>query len=491
MANNGHKGEMDLDKVKVAAQNLDEVLILCRKSQDLAIDSPFGPLNTFDPPMGKSYDNEISTGVSAIYSFLESLKSAIDVLIDTANYDGEEEKAKDDTKVESQSAGGGSNSGGGGGSSSSGGKDTTTPTEDVPIVLPEDVITPTEEDGMGKSLTDALNLKDMVSSEIEKMSLEDSSKITDGLINLAKAKSVPLDTFILDTENVPEIRKLLLAAPFSDGLKENLTSASDAVIQAVALSIVLGEPPEAYGLNTLNLGVIYSMLSQVAEDNGISIDQLFNYSESGLLSNTLSSLDSFCTAAESWNKLDAEAVQSNLLKLYDGNEVEKIPTTVVETARDFVDYLSEETDIYYEDLLRDKDYASSLKTGVTELAKSIKTVAGYANCDGKNGTANLKTLFSGERPSTLSMDSTEVGAFKTDIDTLAKANNTTSETLLTDAKYADSVRDYIEKSSNCEGIGGIFRKSESSVLQNVARNIYNSKEDNFLSSKVSSLFKTE
>ena len=235
-----------------------------------------------------------------------------------------------------------------------------------------------------------------------------------------------------------------------------------------------GQSPDVVELNPLNLGIVYRYLSKFAAQNGISVEALLNNSKnSELLKTALGNFDNVVDWIKGWEEKPSQDVQKDLLKLYNGDEVADVPQENLDVVKSFVDYISEETDIHYEDLLNDTTYADTLKDAAVQFGKTAVFFSATAHFTTAGMMENASQMFNGTNYKAYGMTKSEVKSFKKEMEKLAKERNTTTDELLTESKYADDVKEALKKSKSAEGVGRIFKNAKSKVSQNVARNLYN------------------
>ena len=289
-------------------------------------------------------------------------------------------------------------------------------------------------------------------------------------VKVTYGKNCPAKDIVhVEYTNAPVVQYGLFADKIISGLNpsldRNITSTS-------------GETNYVEGLNPTNLGGIYSYLTLVAQNNNISVEDLLNDPKnSEILKGALSDYEEVGELLLSIDDLSPENYQKQLNDMYNGNLYEgqnKVMTaSSIDIIKSYVDHISQESGIKVEDLLTNTDYASALKEGTQEFAKASSFMGVQATNCGKDGNPVVSNLFNGKNQAALGMTSDEVNSFKAEVDALASSNGVDSNTLLTDSKYADSVSELVNKSGNTVGIGSMFGKCESSKMQNVANNIYN------------------
>lgn len=315
-------------------------------------------------------------------------------------------------------------------------------------------------------------INDNIATEMSKLSLNDLDGVVDSLKDMSTKKGKGIDEILLDEKLAEELKALLLASQYiPDELKELLTSSDSQVVRQTFSDIMNGKYPEVFDLNPLNVGITYRYLCQIAESKGITIEELLADAE--MLKEAVSGFGDAVDVIKTWSELPAEECQQELLKIYDGNEIADKKPAAIQIVRTFVDYVSEATEINQEELLTDTNYAEILKTAAEEFGKTSVLVDATASYSDNGVKEVIGNLFNGKNAGALGMTKDEVKAFKTEIDTLAQSKGVTADKLLSDSQYADDVKDALGKSENAKEIGTIFAQRESTVSQNVVKNLYN------------------
>lgn len=392
-----------------------------------------------------SYLNEFRSSVDEIVLFSEAQESAFRIFVEPPEDDEDE---TEESPISSDPP-----TGGGGNNNDDSSEDTISPVVTPPVEIPVSELIP---------LT---TLEDVSVSQID--------GIVDSLIDLAG--DTPVDEFVSEQASADKIKEALLASPYiPDDLKKLLQEADSELVRQTIQALMNGEMPEVFALNPLNIGIVYSYLSKIASDNGITIEQLLNdpqYSE--LLKTHLAGFEDVVDLIKSWKDLSAEEFQANLLSIYDGDGIGDMKDSTVNIMRTFVDYIASATEIPAEELLLDVKYADILKNATEQFAKTsvFMGATSHYSADGMQNV--VSSLVDGTNAAALGMDEREVANFKSEIDALAKEKGVTSESLLSDSKYADDVKNALASSENAKEVGLIYAKSESLVSQNVAKNLYN------------------
>lgn len=313
-------------------------------------------------------------------------------------------------------------------------------------------------------------------SKLEDLKLSELDDVVGGLQALAEEKNQKLDEYAYDLENAAAIKKYLLESKhIPQEFKDLIKDADDQTVRALLEQILKGERPEIFSLNNVNLGIIYKYLLDVAQANGISVEELLSDPKhSKLLQETLGKFENVVELFKGLEDASAVEFQRKLLEMYDGNaDSSKIDQESIRIVRSIVDFISGETEIYYEELLTDQNYAETLKKGVMDFAKSALFVSTASKYTDEGMRTTMSNLFNGKNLKAFGMDENKVNEFKKEIDSKAREANTTAKDLLTDSKYEEQAKEALQDSKAAKGVGSIFKEDKGSVSQKVANTIYN------------------
>lgn len=413
---------------------------------------PFGALESVNPDLGTNFNTELNNSLVEIYSFLnDKVAPAL----------SEYFKPDDGVPGEDVVVGGGGYGGNGGNggngdsgeSGGSGGSDDSNSNQQVSVNL----VSPVD------------------AGPINEMKLDEIDGTVEALIALSGDQA--LDSFVESDVNADKIKQLLLDSPnIPQEFKDQIKDADSKAVRRFIEDMLKGKYPEAFGLNAVNLSIMYRYLEQIASDNGITVDQLINDLEySDLLKEVL---ERFGNVTELFNelvKLAPQDFQTIMLKIYDGDGTSELPQEDTDIVRNFVDYVSSETDIPYEELLTDTEYANDLRDAAASFGKTSSFFKATSKFSDEGRRNNINNLYNGSNYKAYGMTMNEADQLKKELDSAAKANNTTTDKFLSESQYADKVREVIDSSESCEGVGSIYKNEQSSVVQNVAKNIYNTK----------------
>lgn len=464
--NSLEQGRGACDVLKSAAQKVDAA----RQSASTS----FQALSQINPDLGATFISELNNSLNDIYEFLNNkLFPAAE-----AYFQSDDDVTPDDPGGNDNNRGGGRSGGNSGGSGAESAVDDSgesnvtqvTPGENEVPVVPVDP-TPTEDN----SVVAAVNIEEIDTSSLTEMQLNDLNSLVDNVVDLAKQDNKKLDELLESDVNSDKIKQMLLESPYvPQEFKAIITDLDSSIVRLLLDYILKGNSPEVFDLNTLNLGIVYSLLGDVAKQNGISVQDLMTKPEySQLLRDTLSEYDAVVDLIEGWEELSPEDFQEQLRTFYFGDEVSsEFPDQDITVTREYVDYLAEACDVYYEDFLNDKSYAETLKEGAKEFGKSLTFFKASSFFTDQGMRNNVIKMFDGTNYKAFGMTKDNVESFRKEIDSLAKTNNTTSSNVLTNSQYADQVKDALMKSDSAKGVGFIYKNSESSVSQSVAKNIY-------------------
>lgn len=415
--------------------------------------NPFNPLCSINPDLASTYLTEYINSLTEVYSFAEKINTALTQYI---------------SQIKQNEDGEGDNPIGGGdpptGTPPGGDDDPTTPPDTeiptTPVVPP---------------VTDGTQINPEIVDETEELNLTQIAGVVGSLIDMSDEKGKGIDEILADPTLADDVKNMLLNSPYlTDELKELLTNADSETVRQTLQAIMKGEKPEVFDLNPLNVGIVYAYLMQVAGENGITVEQLLNdpqYAE--LLKTTLGGFGDVVELIKSWEELSAEEYQAQLLKVYDGDGIGDLKPTAVNIVRTFVDYVSEATEIGAEELLTDSKYGEILKTATQQFAKTGVFMNAASHYSTGGMAEVVGGILTGENPGALGMTDEEVTGFKGEIDALAQEKGVTSEELLSNSSYAEDVKQALASSENAAEVGTIYSKSEPTVSQNVAKNLYN------------------
>ena len=219
----------------------------------------------------------------------------------------------------------------------------------------------------------AVNLSDINTTPLTESQLSDLNGLVDEIIELTKQKNSALDTFVETDVNSDLIKEMLLASPHvPEEFKAVIKDLDSSAVRLLLESILKGSSPEIFELNTLNLGVTLTYLADIADQNGITIqDLLENEKYSSLLKSSLTEFDDVVELIKGWEDQTPEEFQKQMKQFYFGDVSTEFPDQDILVTRTFVDYLADASNAYYEDLLDDTSYASVLKDGALELGKAL------------------------------------------------------------------------------------------------------------------------
>ena len=433
--------------------------------------SCLAPLTQVTPDLGSHFINELTSSLTDIYAFLN------DILYGTAEAY---------FRPEDDADGGSGNGNYGKGNSSGSGEEAipaapvdpvievpdTTPIDKIPDTIPD--TEPEPESGIQEII-----LEEIDTTELEQLSLDDLYGVIDELVELVNVSKKTLDE-ILDTDEYSDkIKETLLNSPYlSKEFKDVILDLDSSAVRVLLKCILKGKLPEIFDLNTLNVGIVYSILESTANEYGVLINELLTNSKyTSILKDKLASFGSVVEIIKGWEELSDEDFQVQLKAFYLGDVSEEFPTSDILTTRAYVDYLADACDVSYEDLINDSSYASTLKEGAVQFGKALTFFNAQSFFSDEAARQTVNGVFNGTNYKVYGMTEESIEDFRKEMDSLASANDTTTEKLLSDSKYADMVKDALQSSDSATGVGMIYRNSSSSMSQTVAKNLYNTNFD--------------
>ncbi len=324
--------------------------------------------------LDSSCSGKFSSGFSSLYfatGYINEIEKSIREILSKSTQQAANFKALVDSISPAIIPDDGGNGGGGGGDGSGGGGGGTTPGV-IPVPAPtvEEI-----EDG-----------KAVCSQYFEGLKLSELDGFVGELVKLAELKNVSLDQLLADDKYSDLIKALLLESPnVPDDLKEILLDFNSSIVREIIAAMMRGEMPDVFMLNELNLEAINNYLSLVAEENGITLDQLLNEKEyASLLKDKLAGMDEAAKLFGGLEDVSAEEVQSVLLDLYTGDTDESLLDNEMPLARSFIDNITEKTEILYEDLLTSPDYSDTVKEAIVGFGKAVSFFGAVSNFSQEN-----------------------------------------------------------------------------------------------------------
>lgn len=419
--------------------------------------NPFSAMTDFNPSIGKSYIEELKNSMEELLFESRKMAAATRAYAVQTNTDDGSDPWSSDGTTGGGGGGGGSNGGGG----STGGSNNTPQTPNTPTQTKE-----------VEKIIDSVD-----TTSLENLKLAELDNVVGILRDMSKNAGKGIDEILADDKYNDDIKKLLLASQYiPDNLKKILTDNDSIVSRVLFNKIMNGEYPEVFDLNPLNMGIIYKYLTDVANKNNIGIDELLsNEKNAELLKDTLSQFEDVKDILIGWDDLSAEEYQSKLLDVYDGNGVGDKKVSSIEILRTFVGYIDDESNVSSEELLTQTQYADTMKKAAQEFGKSSSFVSTLTKYSTKGMNDVLTSLYNGTNTKALGMDSSKVAGFKQEVDSFAKSNGISTESLLTNSSYADKAKECLASSKNASGVGSIYKNVGSNISQNVMKNIYNTK----------------
>lgn len=185
--------------------------------------------------------------------------------------------------------------------------------------------------------------------QYKNMSMSDLYNVVAEISKIADENNTTLEKILSQDEYTLQIHNTLLTSPnIPSDLKELIEVGDTSISQVILANILAGNIKEVIGFNDNITNTVKTYLSKVAESNNITIEELLqdtNYSET--LKNTLTSFDSIPNQLESIK----ENIDSSLLDIYDGNQVENMTTEEVSIIREFIEIQAESNNTSAEEML--------------------------------------------------------------------------------------------------------------------------------------------
>ncbi len=336
--------------------------------------------------LAQGYINEIEESISEMESFSKKEYDAFKAYIEEMKPKAEEPEIaeKEDTHGEEDADGVVS----GGAGSTNGGK----------AVKKEGGTDHAKDVDVGrKPKKDIDKQKTEIPEWFDDSTLSQLNLLTVELVSMAKAKGISLEELLYNEKYYSEIKNILLASPnVSSETKKLIQGMTDAQFAAFFKDILKNRYYDMFKLNNLNVSIINNYLEKLAQEKGITVEELLTNSKyANELKGALSHLDEASKLYGGWEDLPAEDVQSNLLSLYTGDVESGVSTTGIEVSRSLVDCISEASEIPYDELLTDTAYAEALKEATMDLGKTAEFFDLLSNFSNDSIKGKINDVFMG------------------------------------------------------------------------------------------------
>lgn len=240
------------------------------------------------------------------------------------------------------------------------------------------------EDAVDKPPTDPVE-----PSDIESLPINDLRNISDSLYDILQ--DTTLENYLNDTKNHEDLKKLLEALPLSETLKQQLSNMEAKDLADLLKDIYTGNRMDLVTLSDNSKNVLHNYLSEVAANNGITLNDLLTNSKyADLLKAELGKLDGIDNYLESLLTQDSTTIQQNLLYVYNGNLPENINEDTMNIIRILSDQMAEEKNISVEELYTNTEYSDFIKERITDMEHTTS----FMKVLSKTESANTQTVTS-------------------------------------------------------------------------------------------------
>lgn len=247
---------------------------------------------------------------------------------------------------------------------------------------------------IGSSNSTSTNLVDNADKQLdayENMSMSDLKEVLSTLVSTASACGADLTALINDSKYSDKIKEALLNnVNINKDLKELYEVADPNVTQKLLNSIVNGSQEKVVGLDNETILAMKKYLSMIANDNGITFDELIGnqeYSEK-----VKAALKDFGAVSSYVSQLNGENIQESFGNVYDGNSVGDQSTGVINSIRSYISAVSDNNNVPSEELLFNKNNNDLLNSGINNLCKSSLYADTISYCNSSNILGILNTL---------------------------------------------------------------------------------------------------
>lgn len=241
-----------------------------------------------------------------------------------------------------------------------------------------------ENQGEGKD-----NFKEQ-NAYLSDISLSDLQNIVDMLNTIATDNKLNIDQLLNDETLGAKIKETFLKnVKLSETYRDMIEEGSSVSLVTSLKSLLNGDLKDTFGLDEDTELTLKSYLINIAKDNNLEYSDLIDTeANSKVLKKALSSMKKINPILSSFTK---ENVQSSLLAIYDGDLG---GTTLDETSQDIIrsniDILSSATDINYEELLTEPEYAGEMLNVTERLQRTALYAELLSNC--KSSSSILSSL---------------------------------------------------------------------------------------------------
>lgn len=246
-------------------------------------------------------------------------------------------------------------------------------------------------DSSNSTSTNLVDNADKQLDAYENMSMSDLKEVLSTLVSTASACGADLTALINDSKYSDKIKEALLNnVNINKDLKELYQVADPNVTQKLLNSIVNGSQEKVVGLNTETILAMKKYLSMIANDNGITFDELIGnqeYSEK-----VKAALKDFGAVSSYVSQLNGENIQESFGNVYDGNSVGNQSTGIINSIRSYISAVSDNNNVPSEELLFNKNNNDLLNSGINNLCKSSLYADTISYCNSSNILGILNTL---------------------------------------------------------------------------------------------------
>lgn len=219
---------------------------------------------------------------------------------------------------------------------------------------------------IGEEPVDKPPLDPVKPSDIENLPINDLRNISDSLYDVLK--DTTLENYLGDTNNHEDLKKMLEALPLSETLKQQLSNMEAKDLADLLKDIYTGNRMDLITLSDNSKNVLHNYLSEIALNNGITLNDLLTNSKyADLLKAELGKLDGIDNYLESLLSQDSTTIQQNLLYVYNGNLSENINENTMNIIRILSDQMAEEKNISVEELYTNIEYSDFIKERITDM----------------------------------------------------------------------------------------------------------------------------
>lgn len=241
-------------------------------------------------------------------------------------------------------------------------------------------------------------------ADIERLPINDLADISDELYDIVKEGTI--ENYLDNTDNHEDLKKILEALPLTDELKQQLINMEAKDLAELLKDIYTGNRMDLISLSDESKNVLYNYLSEVAANNGITLNDLLTNSKyADLLKSELGKLDIIDEYLEILLTQESATVQQNLLFIYNGNLPENVTEETMNIVRILSDQMAQEKNITVEELYTNDTYGNFIKERITDMEHTTSFMKVLSKTESTNAQTVTSKVLTGITGFTINTES--------------------------------------------------------------------------------------